>query len=312
MAAPRNEQFAQPRWPARPRPGRADRREIQIRSQCSPRDDARAAPGRVRAAGSLEQTDPVLPLVLGPASGGRRSGRRHEKLARGVACHLPGVRLAAVGRRPASPQRRHGPRHEPFFKGLGSREKRRRHRQSPFEGIVKANEYRRRRQIRPSAAVIREQKQRSSSLPLYASGQYRIYSDNALRRRQRGAPRSHAIWPSTISGARTRALTGARRTRLTSMRDRSRRPHEISAARWTRLRSGYALPTSRPAREYRKGPTPAAVHLAFAESCADQRDQLCSPAAPIARRIAGGRITGSTASRASTEKPDDQIIDLAA
>ena len=37
-----------------------------------------------------------------------------------------------------------------------------------------------RRQIRPSAAVIREQKQRSSSLPLYASGQYRIYSDNAV------------------------------------------------------------------------------------------------------------------------------------
>src|SRR5208282_3114117 len=55
-----------------------------MRSQCRPRDDARAAAGRVRAAGSLEQTEPVLPLVLGPASGGKRSGRRHEKLARGV------------------------------------------------------------------------------------------------------------------------------------------------------------------------------------------------------------------------------------
>jgi hypothetical protein len=36
-----------------------------------------------------------------------------------------------------------------------------------------------RRRIRPSALVIREQKQRSSSLPGCASTQYRIYSDNA-------------------------------------------------------------------------------------------------------------------------------------
>src|SRR5215467_13042614 len=105
-----------------------------MRSQCGPRDDPRAVAGRVRAAGSLEQTEAILPLMLGPASGGRRSGRRHEKLARGVACHLPGVRLAAVGRRPASPQRRYGPRHEPFFKGLGRCEERRGHRQSASEG----------------------------------------------------------------------------------------------------------------------------------------------------------------------------------
>ena len=39
-----------------------------------------------------------------------------------------------------------------------------------------------RRRIRLGAAVIREQKQWSSSLPLYASGQYRIYSDNAAIR----------------------------------------------------------------------------------------------------------------------------------
>src|SRR5271166_3485356 len=36
-----------------------------------------------------------------------------------------------------------------------------------------------RRRIRPSAAVIREQKQWSSSAPWCANRQYRIYSDNA-------------------------------------------------------------------------------------------------------------------------------------
>ena len=36
---------------------------------------------------------------------------------------------------------------------------------------------------------------------------------------------------STIIGARIRALTGARRTRLTSIANRSRQPHEFSCAR---------------------------------------------------------------------------------
>ena len=41
----------------------------------------------------------------------------------------------------------------------------------------------------------------------------------------------------------------------------------------TCLRSGYRPPSpSRPARESYKGPTPAAVHLAFAESCSEDRD----------------------------------------
>ena len=56
----------------------------------------------------------------------------------------------------------------------------------------------------------------------------------------------------TIIGARIRALTGARRTRPTSHHRRSRRRHEFSAARRTCLRSGYALPPSRPAREIAK------------------------------------------------------------
>ena len=79
------------------------------------------------------------------------------------------------------------------------------------------------------------------------------------------------------SDARTRALTGARQTRLTSSGRHWLWRHEFSAARWMRLRSGYALPTSPPAREYRKGSTPAAVHLPFAESCADDRAALPRP-----------------------------------
>ena len=51
---------------------------------------------------------------------------------------------------------------------------------------------------------------------------------------------------------RIRALTGARRTRPTSRHRPSRRRHEFSAARGTCLRSGYALPPSRPAREIAK------------------------------------------------------------
>ena len=75
----------------------------------------------------------------------------------------------------------------------------------------------------------------------------RAYDRSATR-----AARSVAISPFTIIGARIRALTGARRTRPTSRHRPSRRRHEFSAARGTCLRSGYALPPSRPAREIAK------------------------------------------------------------
>jgi hypothetical protein len=86
--------------------------------------------------------------------------------------------------------------------------------------------------------------------------------------------RSACIWPSTINGARTRALTGARRTRPTSPRRPSRRRHEFSASRWTCLRFGLRPPSVMPSARNCKGQTPAAVHLTFAESCPDNRDQL--------------------------------------
>ena len=73
------------------------------------------------------------------------------------------------------------------------------------------------------------------------------------------------------------SLDRARQTRLTSSGRHSLWRHEFSAARWMRLRPGYALPTSPPAPEHRKGSTPAAVHLSFAESCADDRIQLSKP-----------------------------------
>ena len=57
------------------------------------------------------------------------------------------------------------------------------------------------------------------------------------------------------------------------------------------LRSGYALPPSRPAREL-QGPTPAAVHLAFAESCSDDRGQLFVVFYAIAATPGGGDGVG--------------------
>src|SRR5450432_3387209 len=61
------------------------------------------------------------------------------------------------------------------------------------------------------------------------------------------APRSADIWIFTIDCARIRALTGARRTRPTSIRRPSRRRHEFSAAGcWMRLRSGYRPPSVTP------------------------------------------------------------------
>ena len=69
------------------------------------------------------------------------------------------------------------------------------------------------------------------------------------------APQSAAIWTFTIVVARIRPLTGARRTRLTSPRRPARRRHKFSAARWMRLRSGFALPSSRPTRETKQSET---------------------------------------------------------
>ena len=65
----------------------------------------------------------------------------------------------------------------------------------------------------------------------------------------------------------TRALTGARPTRLTSRHRLSRRRHEFAARTFST-----ATPSVTPRARNCKGPTPATVHLAFAESCSEDRD----------------------------------------
>ena len=61
------------------------------------------------------------------------------------------------------------------------------------------------------------------------------------------APRLIDIWIFIIDCARIPVLTGARRTRPTSIRRRSwRRPEFSAAGYWMRLWSGYALPASHP------------------------------------------------------------------
>ena len=62
--------------------------------------------------------------------------------------------------------------------------------ESGIQGSVKANKYRRFSASNPTErAAIRQQKQHSSSPSLWASGQYRIYSDNALGGARTPAPR---------------------------------------------------------------------------------------------------------------------------
>ena len=76
----------------------------------------------------------------------------------------------------------------------------------------------------------------------------------------------------TIIGARIRALTGARRTRPTSRHRPSRRRHEFFRRARDVSPVGLRPPSVTPRARNCKGPTPAAVHLAFAESCSEDRD----------------------------------------
>ena len=97
------------------------------------------------------------------------------------------------------------------------------------EGSVKANKYRRfSASIRPSAAVIREQKQWSSSPPWCASRQCRIYPDNA---------RGTAMWrPSSRALAVRRSNPASANRSSCASGPRSIGPRRVA----TRLGSGRA------------------------------------------------------------------------
>ena len=88
-------------------------------------------------------------------------------------------------------------------------------------------------------------------------------------------PRLADIWIFTTLDAHIRALTGAHRTRLTSIRRLAGWRHEFSAAVcWIRLRSGYALPASHPTHAPSNQSNPAEHHLSAAGNCSDNRSQL--------------------------------------
>src|ERR1700693_6168271 len=89
----------------------------------------------------------------------------------------------------------------------------------------------------------------------------------------RRAVRLVATWPSTTASGHTRALTHARRTKPTSKAVRWRRPRDVRRRCGASLRSGYALPTRRPAtaidRDNRQG-----NHLSEPKRCSDKPGHL--------------------------------------
>src|ERR1019366_7920184 len=101
------------------------------------------------------------------------------------------------------------------------------------------------------------------------------------------APLLAAIWTFTIASAHIPALTGARRTRLTSPRRSSRWRHDRRGGVFCRSVWGGAppppltkchTPPPRPTKiaKPRMQHNPAEIHLTFAGSCSDNRSQLCA------------------------------------
>ena len=108
---------------------------------------------------------------------------------------------------------------------------------------------------------------------------------------QRRAAHSGRIWGSTIASGRIRALTGGRRITSISAASSWRRRRDIRRRCGASLRSGYALPTGRPATAI-DGKDRLGIHLSGPKRCSDQAGHLCyvtQPARPGRLAEAGAR-----------------------